>query len=237
MSNTKNFGLISEIKIDEPSTWLNKKFLTFDIDWANDDIIIDTISILEKHEVKATWFVTHQTKVLEKLRKSNKFELGIHPNFNNLLNGAEKNNSEEIIKSLKDIVPEATALRSHSLTQSERLLDLFSEFGLKNICNTFIPSSIKTKITPWKLWSGIQIIPHCWQDNVSFKISLESKPIFNDSIVVYNFHPIHVFLNSENMERYESSRQFHKNIEKLRNHCNQREGVRNFLLDLIKKLK
>ncbi|HMO18888.1 MAG TPA: hypothetical protein PKA63_07890 [Oligoflexia bacterium] len=234
MSNSQNFGLISDIHVDDPLTWKDKIFLTFDIDWAHDDIILDTASILEEHKINATWFVTHNTKVLDKLRNIKNFELGIHPNFNDLLDGIEnQSNCEDIIKKLKDLVLESTSVRSHSLTQSERLLDLFAKYNLRNVCNTFIPSSIDTIITPWKMWSDIQIIPHCWQDNVSFKIRLEDKPKIDGSIVVYNFHPIHIFLNSEDSERYESTRENHQNPDELKKYINMSCGVRNFLSEII----
>lgn len=59
-------------------------YLTFDIDWAHDTILEYTVDLLEKHEVAATFFVTHDTPVLNRLRDNPLFELGIHPNFNPL---------------------------------------------------------------------------------------------------------------------------------------------------------
>ena len=73
MENLPFFNL-SEIFPDDPKTYRGI-FLTFDIDWADDDVIGDTIDLVEKAEVKATWFVTHQTPLLDRLRDNPKFEL------------------------------------------------------------------------------------------------------------------------------------------------------------------
>lgn len=42
----EKFGKISEIEAEYPETWENRIFLTFDIDWANDEIIKDTIVLV-----------------------------------------------------------------------------------------------------------------------------------------------------------------------------------------------
>ena len=55
--------------------------LTFDIDWAPDWMIEEVASILIEHNVKTTWFVTHASPAIDKLRQMPElFELGIHPN-------------------------------------------------------------------------------------------------------------------------------------------------------------
>jgi len=49
--------------------------LTFNIDWACDVVLADCIELAETSGAPATWFVTHDTQVLESLRVNNKFEL------------------------------------------------------------------------------------------------------------------------------------------------------------------
>ena len=81
-----HFGKVSEISLEEPSSY-EKVFLTFDIDWASDFVLEYCIDLIESAQVKATFFVTHETPLLERLRENPNFELGIHPNFNPLLEG------------------------------------------------------------------------------------------------------------------------------------------------------
>lgn len=42
--------------------------LTLDIDWAPDFIIDEVVSILVKNNVKATWFITHNSPAIDRLR-------------------------------------------------------------------------------------------------------------------------------------------------------------------------
>ena len=143
--------VIKTISTDKKVTWSNKTFLTFDLDWAHDEIIKDTINLVEEAGASATWFVTHNTKVLKKLCLNKDFEIGIHPNFNNLLAGDHSNGSSvsDILERLLEICPSAVSVRSHSLFQSERILDIFLEKNLIKISNTFIPGTIPSY--PWKL--------------------------------------------------------------------------------------
>ena len=98
-----------------------------------------TLDIIEKHNIKATFFVTHETKLLVRMWNNPNIELGIHPNFNPLLNGDFRygKNFEEVIEYYKNIVPEAVGVRSHSMTQNSPILDTFEKFGLIYDCNTF----------------------------------------------------------------------------------------------------
>jgi len=233
------FSNISLINPDNTSSWESKKFLTFDFDWANDYVLHDTIELIEKACVPSTWFVTHETPLIDSLRKLKNVELGIHPNFNPLLDGTcqnHNNTSEKILKSSMSLVKDAKSVRSHSLTQNERLVDQFKQLGLTHISNTFIPCGSGNFVKPFKIWDQMVVVPHCWQDNVSLKMSLpfptsiEISPMFH----VFNFHPIHVFLNTENIDRYEHTRAIHNNPKELLKYRHNGVGTRTKLIDLLK---
>ena len=81
------FENIKKIDISNPISWQDKIFLTFDIDWCSDEVLLYTLDIIEKYDIKATFFITHDTTLLERMRANQNIELGIHPNFNPLLNG------------------------------------------------------------------------------------------------------------------------------------------------------
>ena len=107
---------------------INKKLIhfTFDIDWAPDESIDKIREILNKKNIKATFFVTHATDILKDLRNDG-HEIGIHPNFNK--NSSHGSTIEKIIEHLLNIVPDARALRTHSLVQSSTLLhQIFSKY-------------------------------------------------------------------------------------------------------------
>lgn len=235
MSKSITFSTLSKVNPADIKSWSGKIFLTFDIDWAHDEIIKDSLELVQRAHVPAVWFVTHATPLLKDLRRKPGNELGIHPNFNHLLNGESTNGSHQVIKECMSIVPEARCVRSHSLTQSERLTDLLRDAGLTHISNLFIPygSGIQTK--PFFLWDRMIMVPHTWQDNVSLKMNLLFPEISEISpyINVFDFHPIHVFLNTESLERYERTRPLHKNPKELIKHRYKGYGMRNRLLEIL----
>jgi len=83
--NNLFFENIKIIYIENILSWQGKIFLTFDLDWCSDEVLCYTLEIIEKYDIKATFFITHYTPLLEKIRKNSNIELGIHPNFNYLL--------------------------------------------------------------------------------------------------------------------------------------------------------
>ena len=224
-------------------------FLTFDIDWACDEILGDTVGLVESAKVRATFFVTHQTPLLERLRSNRSIELGIHPNFNNLL--ASGNTSEggvaEILTAVKSIVPEATSVRSHSLVQSTRLLDIFSLHGLTHDVNLLIPASSGIKLYPIPHWNGMLRVPYFWEDDVHCMFHKDrgitswdvGGLLDHPGLKVFNFHPIHLFLNTENLERYEASKKYHRQANHLCDfRCTETTvGTRVFLQNLISEAK
>jgi hypothetical protein len=233
---------LSHIQPEDTATWQNDLFLTIDIDWAHDEVLADTIDFLDRYNVHATWFVTHDTPLLERLRANPKYELGIHPNFNWLLSGDRRNgaNAAEVIDRLMQIVPEARCVRSHSMTQSTVLLQAFANVGLTHDANHFVPVSSGVSLKPWILWNGMVRAPYCWEDDV-FCIYHQRGVAVPDvaasahlsGLRVFDFHPIHVFLNTENLDRYERTRTLHKDPEELIKHRFEGYGTRSRLLQLL----
>jgi hypothetical protein len=235
----KKFSHISAIEPETESTWINKVFLSFDIDWAHDDILADAINIVREAGVASTWFVTHSTPLLHQLRTLNGAELGIHPNFNPLLDGTAVNSgntAEKVLRNVLSLVPDARAIRSHSLTQNERLVDQFRNSGLTHISNFFVPHGCGVEVKPFRIWDDMAIVPHCWQDNVALKMSLSfpTKEELNAGFHVFDFHPIHVFLNTEHLDRYERTRHLHHSPEELIKHRYEGVGTRTRLFELLK---
>jgi len=70
-----DFSTISVVKLNDGVNWNNRLFLTLDIDWANDEVLDDTIDLVEQADVAATWFVTHKTSVLERLKETQSLSL------------------------------------------------------------------------------------------------------------------------------------------------------------------
>ncbi len=232
---------IADIRPDEPSTWQDKMFLTIDIDWAHDDVLADAIDLLDRSGVCATWFVTHDTPMLERLRANPNYELGIHPNFNWLMAGDPRNgaNAAEVIDRLVRLVPEARSVRSHSMTQSTVLLHAFANAGLTHDANHFVPASSGLELKPWYHWSGMASVPYCWEDDV-FCVYRERgvaepdvvETARRNGLRVFDFHPIHLFLNTEAIARYEQTRSLHQQPDALVAHRYEGNGARSWLTQL-----
>lgn len=239
-------GKISEILPEDSATWAERLFLTIDIDWAHDDVLADTIDLIEQADVYCTWFVTHSTPLLERLRANPKFELRIHPNFNWLLAGDFRNgvSTHEVVKRLLEIVPEARSVRSHSMTQSSLILDLFAEVGLTHDINYFIPTAAQMATKPWRLWQGMVRVPYHWEDDITCLYmdqqaafpSIEETVNQND-FLVFDFHPIHIFLNTESLQRYEAAKAMYHNPSRLAAYRNSGRGTRTWLSELLDAMK
>lgn len=235
---------LSSIRVNDPASWSGKVFLTLDVDWAHDEVILDSINLLETEGVSATWFITHDTPVLARLRSNPNFELGIHPNFNWLLAGDPRNgkDSNEVVSRMMDLVPEAKVVRSHSMMQSSSLLDVFKSAGLTHDVNHFIPASIGADLRPWTLWNGITRVPYFWEDDIAclYQVNGRSEPSVTDAaktgrgVKVFDFHPIHIFLNTDYMQRYDRTRQFHHAPKLLLEHRYEGCGARTSLQELMR---
>lgn len=237
-----NFELIKDIDINNAKSWQDKIFLTFDLDWCSDEVLSYNLDIIEEYNITATFFITHETKLLKRMRKNPNIELGIHPNFNFLLSGdfRQGKNIEEIVEYYKSMVPDALSVRSHSMTQSSIILDCFEKFSLTHDSNTFIPFSSGMINTPYFHWTKkLTKIPYFWEDDVHCLYDWKwdvNNFIQYKGIRVFDFHPIHVFLNTERLDRYENARGDLHNFDVLKQHVNNTNyGTKNFLIDLIEK--
>lgn len=157
--------------------------------------------------------------------------------FNFLLNGDFRygKSVEEVIKYYKDIIPEALSVRSHSMTQSSFILDKFEKYGLLYDCNTFFPYSSGIKNKPYKYWTKNLIkVPYFWEDDIHmiYKWDWDVRLFISyEGIKVFDFHPIHIFLNCESMNRYNEAKK--NNFLNLEKYKYKGYGIYNFFIDLI----
>lgn len=207
---------------------------TSDIDWAPEEVIADTINLFEFYGVKCTFFSTHHSLELSKANKK-LFEIGIHPNFNPILDGKDEKRPLDVLDELLDIHPEAQGVRSHSMLQSTNILQLFADKKLVYDANHFMPYQ---PIKPFRLWNGMVRVPYNWEDDVHWAYGHTFDEcgfdINNESLVVFDFHPIHIFLNTENKFRYNEAKKFYKDPKKLIDFRNKEvRGTRDLLISLL----
>lgn len=211
-----------------------KYAITFDVDWAPDEVIKDTLEILKRWNVKGVFFATHKTDVLIDAANQG-HEIGLHPNFQPLLRG-EGGDFRTIIEDLKQTYPQAIGIRTHGLVSSSNLLLAFAEMGFRYDSNIFLPDQ---SVVPFKMQNGFLRIPFHFEDDVHFSFGRSFK--FNAgqfegyNIVVFNFHPVHVYLNTESEATYNRAKQFYHEAEKLLTFRNETGilGTRDYLEQLL----
>ena len=76
--------------------------------------------ILVENNVKATWFVTHNSNHVKELAKIDLFELGIHPNFSH--DSTQGKNVGDILSNLKKIMIVKKLIKSKKSSSKERIV-------------------------------------------------------------------------------------------------------------------
>jgi len=215
-------------------------YFTADTDWAPEEVIADLLGVFVEHQVKCTVFATHPSSTLASAPPE-LFEIGIHPNFEPLLKGDGDGDYTSVVAALKHAYPDAAGVRSHTLTQSTTLLNCFRENGLEYDGNQMEPYS--RTLAPFVIWNGLVRIPFNWEDDVHFMfgrpyddsgLDLATPEVFN----VVNFHPVHVFLNTENASRYLDARPHYHDPKRRGQHRNTSiPGTRDLLVSLLRRAR
>ena len=180
--------------------------LTLDIDWAPDWMIEKVAEMLLKYGVKATWFATHRSKVIEELEKESLFEIGIHPNL--YPDSTHGKTEDEVLLYIRELFPDAISMRTHGLYSNSRFLYKCAKLGIKIDVSIFIDKGEYLK--PFRIYfdDGLSIIriPFLWEDDIEMNKPSPSWDLSDilqfKGIKIFNFHPVHICLNTPNMKVY-----------------------------------
>ncbi|MCZ6913983.1 MAG: hypothetical protein O7C59_05655 [Rickettsia endosymbiont of Ixodes persulcatus] len=214
--------------------------ITFDIDWAPDFAIKKCASICRDRNIPATFFSTHRSEFIDELLFDNFFEVGIHPNF--LQNSSHGLNEIEVMETMSNIVPHAVSMRTHGLYQTSNLfLMIMKKFrNIKFDFSLYIPNN--KFIIPYQFFfkdNFIYRIPYQWEDDLYFYNKSIGEILFKKAYYqIFNFHPMHVLLNSEDEENYTLLKEslscplMELKIKKI-NYINTGIGTRNYLEKIL----
>lgn len=234
---------ICQINPNEPSTWRNKRFLQFDVDWCHEYFVEDCLRLLDEHNVSSTWYATHKSVALDNVAASDNVEIGIHPNFIPLLKGDTSQGRcvEEVVIKLLEYYPDAKVSKSHSLVESSYINQKLKDLGITHENSTLIDSPSMQPLSPWNMWNGLVKVPLCWEDD--YYCVSQSKTEFselledNEGLKVFGFHPIHIFLNTEDLARYEAIRTFQRDIHRMEDYIYEGNGTRTKFIELLEALQ
>jgi len=216
--------------------------LTLDTDWAPDFVIDYVSTIIQKFKIKTTWFITHDSPVIQQLIDNPLYEIGLHPNFKN--NSTQGNGIDDILKNLKKIAPNAKSIRTHGLLQSSEILLKFHQYEIDTDVSLFLEHEPFLKPHYSKYLRLIRI-PYFWEDDDE----MAEKCSFHDTLnqysqipglKIFDFHPIHIFLNSKTFDNYEKVKSTrYPNIDetKLLTYRNNDFGVGTFFKLFLEYLK
>lgn len=208
----------------------NMFILTIDIDWAQDFIVEDTLSLLDKYGIKATIFCTHRIGV--KIDK--RHELGIHPNIKSIDECKKK------IGELIRIYSKSIGIRNHALFSSYYLYNIYKEFGLKYESNYMMYGH--NDIRPFSMANGVLQFPIYFMDDVYLRGQRAKSDKFHirkfitsskSGLRIFAFHPIHIYMNTCDMKDYHKFKLLtvRKDIDRLRN--SKYPGIRDMFEALL----
>jgi len=206
--------------------------VTIDIEWSPQELIEHVLDILKDYKITATLFATHKAEL------GNMHEIALHPFYN-----SEKSYQNTFNK-LMELFPHAKGVRSHRLLTDETLLLMYKERRIRYTSNYMMTNM--SGISPINTIHGIFEIPIYYIDwshlmGKKFykkKFSLEVLNLQYPGLKVFDFHPLHVFLNSEKMERYEKVKKFYNNPKELKGYINNKtKGIGTLFIELLEFIK
>ena len=222
---------------------MNKRYaLTFDIDWAPDFAILYCLELLDDARCKATFFATHSTSLNQEIVNRG-HDLGIHPNF--LPNSSQGASVQAIISECLSYAPDAWCMRTHALVQSSPLLhEIFSKFPqLKLDVSLFMHRSTFSHKVKWEFDSvTFDRLLYNWEDDAQFASYNEDNlpELFFGELTVFDFHPIHVFLNSTDGSEYRNLKLEQPNLplssltkQIVEKHVNPNLGTQSYLKEVL----
>lgn len=210
---------------------------TSDLDWAPESMIKELMDLFK--DTPLTPFVTHHSRIIEEnYRGEKKKYVGVHPNF---LPGSTHGDSiTQVVTSVMKIWPDTCCFRSHSFFDHYYVGKEFYNWGIEYDSNLCL--HLQSNIIPLRHVTGLLRFPVFLQDNHYtlregvWDISHIEDVIDTPGLKIFNFHPIHIALNTPDMEYYESVKETVKWGD-WRDYVNKGKGVRTFLVDLIKLVK
>ena len=206
---------------------MNDISITVDTDWVPDLILDDTINLLSKFGIDGTFFCTNATDC-----DFGTHEQAIHPNFLSM-------NFEKHISEILELFPTAKGFRSHSLFFTERLRPILAKKDINYCSNVMLFEHPNLK--PCMMAPSVLEFPLYFMDTFNLIMkgggSTFSSDVEKQSIAgmkVYDFHPVHVFMNTHSIEHYDSFKEFYQKPIILKEHVNvERYGIRDYLIDLL----
>ena len=200
--------------------------ITSDLEWAPTEIVNELLEIFDRYSIRATFFCTHKASF-------RKHELALHPYFQ------VSKDEMETLQNLHNMFPKAKGVRAHTLYLHSRLFKIYKKLGIQYDNNYLLPNQ---QITPFLINEGILEIPMFFEDDYYLMFhandfSVKDLNLNMSGLKVFNFHPIHIYLNTESMSRYEKAKKFYSQPSNLNRYVNKGKGIKTLLINLLDYLE
>lgn len=207
---------------------------SFDIDWAPEHVLEDFRNLLKQLPCASTVFFTHESDECAAISALKNVETGLHPNFK----GSKC--YENTLGELQKKFPNARGVRNHDLFYSSSLLKIFYEKNIAYFSNDLM--FLHEDLRPCYDWSGLVRLPYYWEDDVhSVYFSGEFKPAalantaHEQGMRIFNFHPIHLYLNTRDFSDYLRVKEAVKDPSKAKSFQRAGVGTRTFFEALVSR--
>lgn len=207
--------------------------LTFDTDHMDEVRMSDFLRRIDIPGA-GTFFCTQKYDCLD----GASHEVAPHPTLE------EKTDWQAELKRMRDLFPDAKSWRSHSCVFSHLLAEWLHENGYLYVSTNdqFGQKGIQPVRHPW----GVRHFPiyymdnmdfsscHFWKDDsdTRFSDTMIEHALEDDGVYVFDFHPIHLLLNTPNSDYYFSMRDRFKSGEDINQLAYEGYGTMNFYLQL-----
>jgi hypothetical protein len=200
--------------------------VTIDTDWAPDPVIRDTMDLLDDFDIPATIFSTHDDGVA----LDEHHERALHPNF---FDGKQDG---VVLSDIADLFPDANGVRSHGLYTYTDLRTNYSDFDLTYESNYLL---FGQDISPFLMYNNILQFPIHFMDDMWMR---RGKPeitpwIELGNLCVVAFHPVHIFLNTVDIDYYKRHKHLYQDPKELRNHRYSGRGVRTVFQEILETIE
>jgi hypothetical protein len=197
--------------------------LTFDTEWSPPEVVGYTLDILEDYGYTGTFFCTDKSN-----RNIRLHELALHPNF------LREKSEAQILSALQVHFPNAKGARSHCSYFHTNLPDLYSRKGIAYDSSYLMPN---VEVEPFPLFEHVYEIPMYFLDNYS--VSTRRWAVeFSAIPEVFDFHPVHIYLNTNDASLYLKAKKWWKNPERLwRMRDTRKRGVHDYFIHILEMIR
>lgn len=213
---------------------------SFDVEWATEEAIRDTCTLLDERGVKGTFFVTHEGVSVPG------HERAIHPNYRrngdvyrSLTDATSRSDAEvhrHVLSTTMGFAPESKGVRSHSLYFDSALLPIYKALGIE------YDSTYRLELVPglrpfWKQYGIVEIPAYYadFYDLVTSATGFELRGMLLDQpgMKVLDFHPNLIYTNAPDLEFYEKTKAYYHDAQQLLEGRYPGRGTRTLFIELL----